>query len=292
MTLPTTSEVKDHIDSMLLVNNTASDMPYNIAAEFNLSSLQATIHQTVQALLTAGEPYRALLFLSHCIPTWAETESTHKLIEDLTSKVKHCDDWATFVQNYSAFSTSAPGNGPLMDRGLLSIDRYPKTISRLRQMKPTTVLNIGCGDGTFDDAVLSCCPSIRTWVIADIGDVSAIVTKLRERHPGISISSHRVTKSVSDWPTENYDLVLATEVLEHVFDQESFVEACFARSEHVVVSTPDASHWFHAEKTDTFIQHVRANTPQSLVDLFAHHAAPLWLAISRERSIVAHFKKK
>lgn len=292
MSLPTTSEVKAHIESLLQANSVASDMPYNIAAEFNLAQMHEMVEKTVSMLVTAGEPYRAVLFLSHCVPAWVQSERLADLLRDLAPKVAHCEDWKTFVDNYLPFSTSAPGNGPLKDRGLLHIDRYPTTISRLQKVAPVKVLNIGCGDGTFDDAVLSCCPEIKEWTIADIGDVSAIVDTLKTRHPQVTVRQHRVVKDVSDWPNETFDVVLATEVIEHVFDQEGFVASCFLRSNNVIVSTPDASHWFHAEKASSFIQHVRANTPESLVSLFAPYARPVWLAISRERSIVAHFQKK
>ncbi len=287
------AQLQAHIDRL---GQAAQRFPYSLSAANTAARIGSALMAAARELVAVGEPIAALRLLETA-PPWVKHSGLAHLREVLRDSTVHGFSFARLRDCYGDFATSAPGGGPLRDRSLLEIDRYAVIAAMALACKPKSVLNIGCGDGTFDDAVLSYVPTIERWMIADIADVDDVVIALSERHPNVSVNWRPVMHDQFDYPTQKADLVIASEVIEHLKDQEDFLVACRQRGDRVIISTPDANVWTNYRDIDKaangeYLHHIRANTMDSLVEMAADAGLkPLAVELTAESSIVAIFER-
>lgn len=114
-------------------------------------------------------------------------------------------------------------------------DRLGETVARL---KPVTVLDAGCGEGET-------IARLRALLPADVTAFDrnpACVEYARRRHPGVKFSVEDIYSL--PWPDANFDLVLCTEVLEHLAEPaRALAELARVARRDIVVSVPHEP-WF------------------------------------------------
>jgi len=124
----------------------------------------------------------------------------------------------------------------------LNNDRFKKTLTIVNQCKPRDVLELG-----FEDPVLS----------------KAIVKSVGANYVGVDIS-HSSVEAAKDWglnavqldaskeplPFEpnSFDLVLCSEVIEHLYDPDFAVEQfkrVLRRNGKIIITTPNLAAWYN-----------------------------------------------
>ena len=119
------------------------------------------------------------------------------------------------------------------------IRTFARRLRQIRRYKPAgRVLDVGCGPGFFLDAAVD--RGYEAWGI----DPSVYGVELaRERHDG------RVRVAVletADFDPESFDLVVAGEAFEHVYDPRRFLDAAhrLLKPDGVLaITTPDPTSW-------------------------------------------------
>lgn len=136
------------------------------------------------------------------------------------------------------------------------------------------VLDVGCGVGALS---LYCATNGAKVTGLDISQRAiAICTAAAKanqfRHPP-QFFCQPVTKQT---PNQPFDLVICSEVLEHVPDEQQFLTHLFANlkpSGLLILSTPNADNWLRRtkrlKKFDDSVGHVRLFTPSSLYTLLS-----------------------
>jgi len=110
--------------------------------------------------------------------------------------------------------------GYVRDQAAARFDRDPK---RLDSMKGLRILDIGCGGGIL------CEPLARlgaTMTGVDPSDTNIEAAKAHAAQSGLAIDYRCSTAEVLAEQGEQFDLVLAMEVVEHVTDVALFVASC------------------------------------------------------------------
>lgn len=116
--------------------------------------------------------------------------------------------------------------------------RFQKSADYLTQLKPRSVLDYGCGDGTFLGSVVS--PEIpKLGVDYDSKQIAECQNRFRDR----SDLSFRDIREMAGAYQPRFNLVTCTEVLEHCVEKE--LEAVLERLEnfvepegHILISVP------------------------------------------------------
>jgi SAM-dependent methyltransferase len=97
------------------------------------------------------------------------------------------------------------------------------------------VLDVGCGNGwlTYLTNVYGQCDGVDPSVGA--------IEQARRHFPGLNFFVGTVTNLLQSPDFKQYDVVVTSEVIEHVIDKESFVaelKRCLVLNGHVVITTP------------------------------------------------------
>jgi cyclopropane fatty-acyl-phospholipid synthase-like methyltransferase len=108
-------------------------------------------------------------------------------------------------------------------------------LDRLELGSACTVLDVGCGRGWLSGLLLRHYGQVTAY------DLSIEpIAKARESFPGVDFQTRDV---MSDPPDGGYDLVVSSEVIEHIQDQQRFVDNLVdvtKPSGHLVLTTPNA----------------------------------------------------
>jgi SAM-dependent methyltransferase len=115
---------------------------------------------------------------------------------------------------------------------------YEEVAEIAARERPRTVIDVGCGTGNLLRAVLDRTEPER---VVGIDYAHAGVERARQLVPS---GEFRVESLYDLEPAESFDLVLCTEVLEHLRDPESAVELLVrlcARSGSIVITVPDGA---------------------------------------------------
>lgn len=151
--------------------------------------------------------------------------------------------------------TAVPAAPPLPPRAWLRWDRVEGILDELR---PRTVLEVGCGQGAFGARIAT-----RADYLGLEPDRAAFeVARARIEPLGGRVlnSTHEALE-----PGSEYDLVCFFEVLEHVLDDAGALKAWAALARpggHVLLSVPAFAHRFGA--TDVHSGHYRRYDPEQL----------------------------
>jgi methionine biosynthesis protein MetW len=148
-----------------------------------------------------------------------------------------------------------------------------------------SVLDLGCGDGSFLECLQREVPGLRVRG-ADVSE--AALAKARAR--GIEAFQLDLTRSDTALP-QGFDVVTALEVVEHVPDAEAVVAAAAAAAQrHLIVSVPNlgfvesrARLLIGRGPNTNVVHHVREHLRQWTVRDFREWAEYLGLEIVAER---------
>ncbi len=99
-------------------------------------------------------------------------------------------------------------------------------------LKPTRLLEAGCGEGFVTKSIIAAYPNISINAIDIDPDT---VEKARWRNPAADITKGNVT--TLDFDDDSFDLVLCTEVLEHLEEPHlALDETCPVSNKYVILS--------------------------------------------------------
>ncbi|MGB0757159.1 MAG: class I SAM-dependent methyltransferase [Patescibacteria group bacterium] len=118
-----------------------------------------------------------------------------------------------------------------------------KNILSLIPDSATSLLDIGCGSGELLEAVLQVRPQITERGGADISEIAL-------QKAGSFATDTYCFDFESEWPEslteKKYDVVVASEVIEHLFFPEKFFEQCkrvLSPGGVIIITTPNLLFW-------------------------------------------------
>ena len=116
----------------------------------------------------------------------------------------------------------------------------------VRSLPHGKVLDLGCGDGCLLSEIA---PKIDAeFHGADIS--AAAIESARKSVPGVTFQVLDLSTGI---PTGTYDIVILSEVLEHIEDDETLLKKIAPITRHIVISVPGGP----ADKVDTRYGHFR-----------------------------------
>lgn len=176
-------------------------------------------HEKVQ--LSIAECTRCSLLFADPFPT------THELMNQYD--VSYFNSTTPIEGGYENYQQDEPIIRKTFDRRLNDLSR--------RKLLPTrgAALDVGCATGVFLEALRD-----RRWDVSGI-EVSSFARTIA-RDKGFSIDEKPIEKS--DYPENTFDLITLWDVIEHVSDPVSTLQACWRllkKGGHIALTTPDAS---------------------------------------------------
>jgi SAM-dependent methyltransferase len=130
-------------------------------------------------------------------------------------------------------------NGFLSLRGISS-ERRRADLMFIDDMAPATLLDVGCGEGSFLAAMAK-----RGWKVTGVDFDEAAAKAARNAH-GLEVHTGTIDTIVAAGMT--FDVVTASHVIEHVPDPLEFLVQCrrlLRPGGRVVLRTPNARSWGH-----------------------------------------------
>jgi len=129
------------------------------------------------------------------------------------------------------------------------------------ELKDKRILDIGCGNGFTAGQVAAHC---REVVGIDLSENGIAIA--RKTYPSVRFECLPVDDSILvNLQCNPFDIVISTEVIEHVYDPHNFARSCYTALRpggRLVISTP-----YHGYLKNLFI---------SLLNQWDRHANPLW----------------
>lgn len=131
------------------------------------------------------------------------------------------------------------------------------------------ILDVGCGRGwlTYLASIYGRCDGV---------DPSAGAIELARRHfPGLTFHVGTVANVLQSSNFEPYDVVVASEVIEHVTDKQYFVaklSECLVSNGHVIITTPRGEEFQKYWRSGHYLQPIEAwISEKELCSLFEHY---------------------
>ncbi|MCX6907869.1 MAG: class I SAM-dependent methyltransferase [Verrucomicrobia bacterium] len=110
------------------------------------------------------------------------------------------------------------------------------------EIKPASLLDVGCGDGGFLQIIRQLLPGCRVAGLETSEAASAIAVKR-----GLDV--RRQDLENSEWPPPNsFQMCFAGEVIEHLFSPDDFLAEVFRVLEpggYLLLTTPNLAAWFN-----------------------------------------------
>lgn len=136
-----------------------------------------------------------------------------------------CDEFWDMNGPFQALHTMNKLRVPLI-KNALSHDKNNNSKSNSKPLQDKTILDIGCGGGILSEP-LSRLGATVTGIDASEGAIS--VAKFHAKHDpdiGSRLNYECITAEELLKESPNFDAVVASEVIEHVNDQELFIKTC------------------------------------------------------------------
>ena len=131
------------------------------------------------------------------------------------------------------------------------------------------ILDVGCGVGGL---ALYLCRYAKQVVGIDVSTRAIKIARQAAKHNQVSNVYFAVQKMTVQ--KNNYDLIMATEVIEHIQNDQKFLQNIYAslkKSGYLLLSTPSVNslmyHWGWYEEFDHQVGHLRRYTAQDLSQL-------------------------
>lgn len=120
------------------------------------------------------------------------------------------------------------------------IFRHTATIGLLSKLNSESVLDVGCGDGLLQEHIAERLLKVATTGI-DLSEVA--VEKAKEKHiPNATFMAADVIAAGIPYPPNTFDVVIALDVLEHLFVPETLLrEMKRASKRHLIIGVPNFS---------------------------------------------------
>lgn len=135
------------------------------------------------------------------------------------------------------WSIRKPLNSLILRRSIKILDYF--AVARKKIFRPK-VLDLGCGDGRF------------TAFLGEFADTDALelsseaVKMANSKHPHVNyFQGDALTYSLKE---NTYDVVVSQEVIEHIEDQESYIEVCYKvlkKGGYLIMTTPNKKVFDH-----------------------------------------------
>jgi 2-polyprenyl-3-methyl-5-hydroxy-6-metoxy-1,4-benzoquinol methylase len=137
----------------------------------------------------------------------------------------------------------------------------PPILTRLREMKPLRILDLGCGNGSLSGMISEAGFDVEGCDPSEEG-----IQQARSAYPGISFTCLSI---YDDPPTEwlgAFDVIVSTEVVEHLYDPRAMPRLAarlLKPGGRILVTTP-----YHGYLKNLML---------SLFNKWDHHHTPFWL---------------
>jgi len=135
------------------------------------------------------------------------------------------------------WSIRRPLNSLILRRSIKILDYF--AVAKKKIFRPK-VLDLGCGDGRF------------TAFLGEFADTDALelsseaVKMANSKHPHVNyFQGDALTYSLEE---NTYDVVVSQEVIEHIEDQESYIEVCYKvlkKGGYLIMTTPNKKVFDH-----------------------------------------------
>jgi 2-polyprenyl-3-methyl-5-hydroxy-6-metoxy-1,4-benzoquinol methylase len=140
----------------------------------------------------------------------------------------------TDLENWQGNLKKHTSNNPILK--LINGRFYKDILESVRTMKPTSIIDVGCGEGFISNKIQS---AFKESTLLGIDLNEKYIEFARRSFPNVSFAKKNLFTL-----TEKYDLVLCTEVLEHLENPENALEKLVQISKkYVFVSVPNEP-WF------------------------------------------------
>lgn len=140
--------------------------------------------------------------------------------------------------------------GPFEPHSVLLINRAAVQLVG----SPATIFEVGCGTGMFASLVAGRHPTAQ--VTASELDEKTLAWA-RANRPAPNLMYRRLT--LEECATDQFDLVVALEVVEHIFDYAGFLAGCSRVAPRAIISTPNKARdpFSSVANTPAYGEHVR-----------------------------------
>lgn len=157
-------------------------------------------------------------------------------------------------------------------------DRLPMCAKIIADLNPSSLLDIGAGDGLFLDRLSSATRSLEELAGIELNEDAVQVMRNK------GYNAHACSAS-AEYPFEDahFDLVFAGEVVEHVFDPDAMLRECrrvLTRSGTLVITTPNLLAWHNRilmllGVTPFFVEHSYVETYGPMYSLLKRPSVPV-----------------
>jgi 2-polyprenyl-3-methyl-5-hydroxy-6-metoxy-1,4-benzoquinol methylase len=117
----------------------------------------------------------------------------------------------------------------------------PPTVKTLRELSAHTVLDIGCGNGSFSALLHS-----QGFAVAGCDASASGLALARQANPGVDFFEHDILNPLPVGHTGPYDSVVSLEVIEHLLLPRQLVTSAYKALRPggaLIVSTPYHGYW-------------------------------------------------
>jgi 2-polyprenyl-3-methyl-5-hydroxy-6-metoxy-1,4-benzoquinol methylase len=115
------------------------------------------------------------------------------------------------------------------------------TIKILRKLSARTVLDIGCGNGSFSALLHS-----KGFAVVGCDASASGVSLARKAHPEVEFFEHDISNSLPSTNAGPFDSVVSLEVVEHLFQPRHLVDSAYKALRpggSFIMSTPYHGYW-------------------------------------------------